>query len=287
MGNVWDAMKKHNRETRPPANTRESPPAPAPASPDRAPVADALETAPETPASEPKGPRRLATRAQLNGYDRTLVAHYDRGGRLTEDYRALRTNLLAQYRKGRFCLMLISSEAGEGKTVTCLNLALVMAEMPDRRTVVVDLDIRKGQASRMMKVSRDRGAADVLRGEAAVADVIKPTTYPNLSIVPAGRANRAEIGELFGQTDLDEMLGELRRRFDYVLIDTPPVAGFSDAGMIGRSVNDALVVVRMNKTHRESVDKAIRLLHAANVNPVGVVLTHQRYYIPDYLYRYS
>ena len=90
-----------------------------------------------------------------------------------------------------------------------------------------------------------------------------------------------------GQPELDEIVNELRRQYDYILFDTAPVNTVSDAGMLGQVVGQAVLVARMNKTPRESVDRAIRLLHAANVKIAGIVLSHQEYYIPGYLYRYA
>jgi Mrp family chromosome partitioning ATPase len=86
---------------------------------------------------------------------------------------------------------------------------------------------------------------------------------------------------------LDEIVSELRRQYEYVIFDTPPINVASDAGILGKAVGDALLIVRMNKTGRESVEEAIRLLHAANVKLPGIILTHHpKYDIPNYRYRY-
>jgi Mrp family chromosome partitioning ATPase len=82
-------------------------------------------------------------------------------------------------------------------------------------------------------------------------------------------------------------IAELRRVHDQVLVDTPPINIHSDAGVVGRAVRDALIVVRMNKTPREATDRAIRLLRAARAEPLGIVLTHQRFHIPSYIYKYT
>lgn len=289
MANVWDAMKKSKSEERgsapppPPASfPPEVPPAPAG-------VREAMANAGIDVVALPP---RVATRSVLapsgtNGYSPALVPHHDRGGATAEEYRALRTNLLAQYSDERFCLLVTSAEAGEGKTVSSLNLALVLAERQERRTIIIDADLRKRTIANLLHISNTPGLADILRGTARLDDVIQPTAYPNLFVIPAGQSKQAEVGELLGGPELEESVTELRRRYDYVLFDTPPITVASDAGMLGRATREALLVVRMNKTRRESVDRAIGLLHAANVKPVGMILTHQRYYIPNYLYRYS
>ena len=274
MGNVSDAMKKHQAEQAAKA---------AAGGPEPAPAEDAAQ--PE-PTPQPKRPHRHSP-VILNGYSPKLVAHHQRGSRLAEEYRELRTSLLAQYKDERFCLLVTSADRAEGKTLTCLNLAIVLAERREFRTAIVDCDLRKGKVASLLQSEKGPGMADLLRGTAALDDVLQPTSYPNLVVVPAGQAEAEEIGELLGKQELEEIVGQLRRDFDHVLLDTPPVNEVSDARVIGRAAREALVVVRMYKTHRESVDEALRLLHSANVKPVGLVLTHQRYPIPSYLYRYS
>ena len=86
---------------------------------------------------------------------------------------------------------------------------------------------------------------------------------------------------------MNETLRRLGNEYDHVLVDTPPLNRFADACQVGRATGSALVVVRMYKTKREPVEKAIRLLRAGNVEISGMVLTHRKKYIPKYLYRYS
>lgn len=276
MGNVFRAMKKHEAEE--PAEPQAPQAEPAKAKTAEAPPKLDMQQAMD----------RLRTgRPVQNGYSESLVAHHDRGGQITEEYRALRTNLLAQFRNERFCMLLTSAEAGEGKTVTCLNLAMILAERPDRRTIVVDCDLRRARVSSLLPIQKEPGLTELLKGTVMLKDATQGTAYPNLSIIAAGKARQEEVGELLGKAELEEVIAQLRRQYDFVLLDTPPINVASDAGSVGRAAGDAILVVRMNKTRRESVDKAIRLLHAANVRPVGIVLTHQMYYIPNYLYRYS
>jgi len=216
-----------------------------------------------------------------------LVAQYDRGGTTTEQYRALRTSLLAQNPDERFCYLITSADAGEGKTITCANLAVVMAERVDRRTILIDCDLRKRMLATYLNTEQTPGMSDVLDGRATLKESVQPTAYPNLFFLPAGKAIEMEVAELIGRPELEETVLELRRQYDYIIFDTPPINVVSDAGMLGRATGEALLVVRMNKTRRESVEKAIRLLRAANVKPAGIVLTHRRFLIPSYLYRYS
>jgi len=277
VANVWDAMKKHKAE-----QASAAPPAAA-ASPQDAP---AQGTAPATAAAT-QAPVPAGGPAALDGYAPELLAHHERGGAIAEDFRGLRTSLLAQYSDERFCVLVTSAEKGEGKTVACLNLALVLAERQERRTVVVDCDLRARRVAKPMRIANAPGVADLLRGAARVEDVLRKTAYPNLFVIPAGEAGKGEVGDLLHRPELQETFNALRRQYDYVLLDTPPVVVAPDACMLGPAVTDALIIVRMYKTRRETVDSAIRLLHAANIKAIGVVLTHRRYYIPKVLYYHT
>ncbi len=268
MANVWNAMKKHEAEQ-----------------------AEQVEQGGGTPPGSGHGPtpgrknEPIVAQISTNGrLSELLVVHHDRGGAISEEYRSMRTNLLAQHKNERFCYLITSSNVGEGKTITCLNLGLVMTERVDCRTVVIDCDLKKGKMSGLLGAKASPGMADLLRGSATLAECIQPTCCSNLFFVPAGKVKSDEVGELIGRPELDDIVSELRRRYDYAIFDTPPINVASDAGILGKAVGDALLVVRMNKTRRKSIEESIRLLHAANVKLSGIILTHHKYYIPKYLY---
>jgi capsular exopolysaccharide synthesis family protein len=225
------------------------------------------------------------TQARATKYPEEIVAHNDRGSQVTEDYRALRTSLMAAGPQGRFSFLVTSAEPGEGKTVTCLNLAMVLAERTDRTTVVVDANFRNGRLSKLLKAADGPGLAELLRGEASLAQAVQATAYPNLFCIPTGRARRADekVSQLF-TPELANIVDDLRRQYDHVLFDTPAVHTAPDAGIIGAAAVDAMMVVKMYKTRRESFGKAIRLLRGANVRVAGVILNERKFFIPNAVY---
>jgi capsular exopolysaccharide synthesis family protein len=272
MGQVWDAMEKYQKEqaNKQPSASKSEAEAKS-ASPDSAPDD---ETRPPAP--------------NLNGksYPPVLVTYQDPGGMFAEQFRSLRTNVLARPQKENFSLMISSAEAREGKTVTCLNLAFVLAELPDVRVLVIDGDLRKMELTNLLRVPKAPGLAGLLRHESSLNQVIQPTLCPNLDVIPSGLAPRTELGELLTRLPMSNIMADLQRKYNCVLIDTPPITGVSDTGVIGRAVGEALMIVRMNKTSRESVHRAVGLLRAADVKILGLFLTHQKSYVPKYLYRY-
>jgi capsular exopolysaccharide synthesis family protein len=259
-------------------------PAPAAAERSQAQPADENRTAADIAA---RPGRRMPSFSRNSGYSELVRTHHDPGGSITEEYRSLRISLIAQCSDGKFCYVVTSSDPGEGKSVTCANLAVVLAEREDRITLLIDGDLRKPTLAKLLNVPHAPGMAEILRGRTTAAEVIQKTPYPNLYFVPAGQADMNEVGELLTRPDLEEFFRQVRRQYDYILVDSPPINNAPDAGMIGRATGNSLLVVRMGKTHRESVDRAVRLLHAAQVEVSGIVLTHRHYHIPHYLYRYS
>ena len=271
MGKVWDALKKHEDEQ----SQKQTP--------DQSKASMEQQPAPPTAKEE-----RVATAPCFNGkgYSPILVSYQEPGGIFAEQYRSLRTNVLAKPQQKSCCLLITSAEAREGKTVTTLNLAFVLAELPDIRVLVVDGDLRKTDLTALLRVHKTPGLVEFLRGTNTLKEVIQPTLCPNLDVIPSGVSHRDELGEILSRIPTSKIISDLRRKYDCVLIDTPPVNGVSDTGVWGRAVGEALMIVRMNKTHRESVHRAVGLLRAADVNILGLFLTHQKSYVPKYLYRY-
>lgn len=294
MGNVSDALKKHQAQQAAKSGPQ-LPASPPPAAQATTSAAVASPPSQHTAAAA----RRAATAeqpavslpacdlAQAEGYSPLLVAHFERDGMIAEQYRALRARLLARHNDGKFCLMITSALPGEGKTLTSANLALTLAGRRECTVVAVDCDFRRSRLCGLLNLPDSPGLADCLLGQMELEKVIRPTAYPNLFVVPAGTAKAQELGELPGHVGMEDLMLALRRKFDYVLVDTAPVNVVSDATALGRWVDEALLVVRMDRTRRESVETAIRTLNDVEVALAGIVLTHKRYYIPGYLYRYS
>jgi len=267
MGNVWDAMKKHEQEQVKKDSPKDT--------------ADA-----NVPSPAPDSNEYLATYPSSNGYSPLLVVHYDRGGMFAEQYRSLRTNILTHSRQECFCMAISSADAGEGKTVTCLNLALVLVELPGTRVVVVDGDLRKGTLTSLLKVEKSPGFADLLRGTCSVEEVIQPSLYPNLDVISCGIAKYSELGTVLGKFQKSGIISKLRQQYDCVLFDTPAIGMVSDTCVLAHSLGEVLLVVRMRKTSKASVERAVNLLKAAEVKISGMFLTHQKGYVPTYFSRY-
>jgi len=281
MGNVWDAMKKHEHEQKHEQKQEQ-----------KQKQVQAKEVSPKNTAdanmepSPPDSKEYGLTCASSDGYSPLLVVHHDRGGTFAEQYRSLRTNMLARAQQDYLCTAITSAETGEGKTITCLNLAFALAELPGIRVVVIDGDLRKGTLTSLLNVERTPGFADLLRGDCSLEEVIRPTLYANIDVIPCGAAKRNELGTVLGKFQKSGIIAKLRQQYDCVLADTPAISMTSDACVLAPVLGEVLLVVRMHKTNRESVQRAVGLLNAADVKISGMFLTHQKSYVPTYFNRY-
>ena len=212
-----------------------------------------------------------------------MIALHDRGNIVTEEYRSLRENLLAVCPEERFCYVVTSSQVGEGKTVTCMNLGIVMVERPEKRTLLVDGNMRNARLTTYMRVDGSPGLAELLRGEASLEEVVQSTMCENLFFLPAGNALPENVGQLLEKPRLAEIVSRMRE-YDHVIIDTPAIHAASDAGIIGSAAGEALLVIRLYKTPRESAARAVRLLRGTNIKLAGIVLNDRKFFIPKMLY---
>jgi capsular exopolysaccharide synthesis family protein len=221
----------------------------------------------------------------LNGYAREIIVHHDRGSIVTEQYRAIRTQVLARMRNRKLQVHVITSSAPEeGKSVTSINLSLAFAELKSQNTVLVECDLRRPSFSKLFDRASDRGMLQVLRGEMEIDEVLQPTVYPNLQFIPAGGRETEACTELLSSPRMAQVMQQLRDRYTHVFIDTPPVITVTDPCILGAMADEVLLVVRLNKTPTDIVDRAKRLLRASNCELAGVILTHLRQENSDYKY---
>ena len=188
-----------------------------------------------------------------------------------DQYRMLRHAVERFHRDSGFKVFGITSAgAGDGKTVTTLNLAGSLAQSRGARVLVVCADLHRETASGYLGLSRRTpGLAEAILDEQfGLAHAVRRLDALNISILTAGEAPTRPY-ELLASQRLGHLLQEARRAYDYVLVDTPPVAPLADCRLLARWVDGFIVVVAANKTPRKLLGEALGLLEAANI--LGVV----------------
>lgn len=200
---------------------------------------------------------------------------------ISESYRTIRAALmLAQAEKPPQVILLTSALPGEGKTVMTLNLGIALAQ-GGHTVLVIDADLRKGRCHELLNLQAYRGLADVLAGRLELEKGVQQTTVDRLFLLPRG-ARPPNPVELLGSDKMKEVLGALRQRFDFILIDSPPVAVLSDAVELSAVCDAVLLVVRAQQTPMEALSRAAENLNAVHARIVGAALNGIDIRQPEY-----
>ena len=217
---------------------------------------------------------------------------------LLENFRVIRTNLLSMgsLSKPPHVIMVTSAMPKEGKTVVSTNLALSFAQS-GAKTLLIDTDLRRGRLHRLFGYRKQPGLSGVLLGQHSLEDAIRPTPHENLFIVSAGQHVDAGT-ELLGSQKFSDIMTELRKRYDRVVVDTPPVLGLSETSVLQALVDGVLFVIWSGHTANKAVKAAIEMLQSNGANFYGFVLNRldlsttanyyqYYYYSHDYYYQYQ
>ncbi len=202
-----------------------------------------------------------------------LITLTDPRSAAAEAYRTLRTNLtFTGLDKPIETLVITSPGPNEGKSVTLANLAVTMAQ-GERRTIVVDADLRRPMLHQIFGVSNGRGLTTMFVEPEALENppLVKPAVE-NLWLLPSGPLP-PNPADLLGSRRMEEIIAALRARADILLFDAPPVVAVTDAAVLGMKVDGVLLVVASGRTRRDDVQRARELLERAHVRIIGAVLT--------------
>ena len=202
-----------------------------------------------------------------------------------EQFRSLRTRLLqASERERKRAFVVTSAGIGEGKTLTTLNLAWLLAQTDGVTALVIDADLRQPCAADYLGIETERGLSEVLTGETRLAEAIVRLNPAGLHVLPGGAA-REDVAELLSGPRFARLLDEARRLFDYIIIDAPPLGIFTDANLLINRADAALLVVRASKTRYAIVDRLLDQLPRERV--LGVVLNRAEKRPDDTAYYYQ
>lgn len=189
-----------------------------------------------------------------------------------EAFRKFRTNLqfLSVDNPPRL-IVIASSVPNEGKSTTAINIALALAEA-GHNVVLVDGDMRRPSLSRYLDLIGAVGFSTVLSGAAPLDEALQATRFPRLTVLAAGEVP-PNPSELLGSMAAKKMLSELRGRFDYVIVDTPPLLAVTDGAILAAESDGAIILVRAGETKREQLANAIGILNDVGATVLGSVLS--------------
>lgn len=203
-----------------------------------------------------------------------LVPHERPRTLISEAYRSLRTALLLSSARELRVVAVTSAVAGEGKTATASNLAVVLAQL-GRTVLLVDCDLRKPRLHQVFHVSNRFGLVNQLTASADPDAVFLHTEVPNLWLTPSGPIP-PNPSELLASDRMRDWLKAVRSRFDFVVIDTPPALAVTDATIVGLLVDGVVLTLRSGKVTREEARLCRDRLRQAGIKILGAVLNRYR-----------
>jgi len=210
---------------------------------------------------------------------------------ISEDYRTVRTSILLSHAESPpKSIVFTSALPKEGKTATVANMAVAFSQL-DEKVLVVDADLRKPRLHRVFKVKNIGGLSGYLTGKVSIEDAVQKTNVENIWLIPSGPIP-PNPAELLISDKMKGMIEELKRGYDVVMLDTPPMLAVVD-GIIISSLGDSTVfIIQAGKTTRKPFLQAVENLKRAKAKVIGVLFNEVKakgegYYSPYYhYYRY-
>ncbi|HMJ90408.1 MAG TPA: polysaccharide biosynthesis tyrosine autokinase, partial [Candidatus Acidoferrum sp.] len=209
-----------------------------------------------------------------------------------EAYRVLRTNVLFSRKDPKLnTVTVVSGGAGEGKSTTIFNLATVFAQN-GQRVLVVDSDLRRPSLHKFLKLSNSIGLTDFLLRRNTLEEVIQRTQMPTMDFLPSGRLPSSSLG-ILSSVQMKELIRDVKRRYDFVFFDSPPIMGVSDASILASEVDMVLQVIQYRRYPQPMTIRAKQMIEKVGGNLLGIVLNNinmsqdeNYYYYSGYYYDY-
>lgn len=202
---------------------------------------------------------------------RDMYVHEHPKSLIAESCRALRTNILFSAADRKLQTLIVSSaNQREGKTTSVIYLGTTMAQS-GQRVLLIDTDMRRPRLHESTGVSRQTGLSNLILGDHNYDDVIKTTEIPNLFVLPCGPLP-PNPAELLMTNRFKVVLEELAKRFDRIILDSPPVQAVTDAVVLSKLVDGVILVVRADKTLREDIRRSAKQIHDVGGWIFGVIV---------------
>ena len=214
----------------------------------------------------------------------TLLQPDDARHIFAESYRNIRSSIFFMPYDGPRpkTLLVTSAVPNEGKSTISANLAITFA-LSGAKTLLIDGDLRRGAQRDAFDISSKIGFSEVLKGEVNWQEVVVPTAYQSLFVLPRGKT-LSQPSEHLLRDSTDRLLQEIYHHYDYIIIDSSPVLAADDTTSLAPKIDATLFVVRLSYTSARLTKKSLELLYNRQVNVPGVILNYVDTSLPEYYY---
>ena len=215
---------------------------------------------------------RAIEQGETNGMDRTLISAHLPRSRPSEAYRSVRTAIcFSALGAAHRVVQVTSPAAGDGKSTLASNLSVSLAQS-GKRTILVESDFRRPNVHKLTGVSNEVGMVNVLRGTAELSDAIQEmSSVPELNVLPCGKIPR-NPSELLTRPEYESLLQVLREKYDYVVVDSPPVLVVTDASSVAPRMDAVIMCMRLGRHTHEFGRRAFDQLRDVGANVLGMVV---------------
>ena len=228
-----------------------------------------------------KKPKLFAGNFEPVSAEMSMLAGKDSPFIIREAYKTLRTNLLFSLSTRQNNVIVISSPVeSEGKSTNCANLALSMAET-HASVLLIDADLRRPTQSKIFGLKNRKGLADVLGGFCSLEQGIQHQVAPCLDVMFSGQLPPSP-SELLGSVNMEKLLELLKKQYDFIFIDTPPVNVVTDALVVSRFAAGIVLSVRHRKSSHSELRRTISSIEFSNLPILGIILSESTDMVPGY-----
>lgn len=205
-------------------------------------------------------------------------------GQRDEMFKLVQRVFFAPGSDGAHLVVISGTESGNGCSWICSRMGEVLASQVSGSVCLVDANVRAPGLHREFGVSNHYGLTNALQGREPVRNFVTPLSRANLWVLTGGEEIEGSPTVL-GSERMRSLLPELRREFDYVLIDAPPLRGGDDTIMLSRNAEGVVLILRANSSRRETARKAVQDLEAAGIRVLGAVLNRRTFPVPESIYK--
>lgn len=202
---------------------------------------------------------------------------------IMEAYRIARTNIEFSDAGSNKVILLTSALQDEGKSTTTANLSRAFAQS-GYRTLVVDLDLRKPVQNKIFDRPGTVGVTSIITNKAKISEALQKTDDPNLYLLASG-IRPMNPAEFLRSASIENLLGFLRKKFDVILIDSPPAMAIADAAIISTYADSTILVTSAGHVDYRCIQQAITNLKNVNANIIGCIINNMK--VKDSAYKYK
>ncbi len=214
-----------------------------------------------------KGPRQFPIQAPLDRYQEVKI------------------KLITRFPEESIKTILFTGTAhGNGTSTTAVSFATTLARDCRLNVLLIDANLRSPRLHEVFNVEYNQGLADLLTNEEEKSSLFKKVGHGNLYLIPCGKKESEPLA-IFESDRFDKTLKLMREKFDYVILDAPPVNSYAETKIMGKKVDGVILVIESGKTRKQVAIRAKQELEEAGAKVLGVILNRRKHYIPKWIYK--